>query len=463
MPLPSFRLTQHERLHGGTTCPTQPVTGIDILTSHMGIPIIQVHPQGLDTAVLKASLKQALARYPLLSGQLAKGPDGLPVLLGNDAGVEFFEHESAQPMPAWGPDFHMGPFIRRFHHAIYPWQAFSGRRSLFNVAVYRHACGGVVLSLCAVHSLMDGGAFWAFMKDWSALARGQDTPDRDMGRQVMVDLGQTHLARPYTRGYLVETTWPERLQLLATFTRALLGGLEKGVLRVSGATMDRWMAEARRDLDDKERLKPADLACAQVLRQLSPLWKRGLPRCLGLVTDLRFRRGLGLGVRYFGNALAHAENEFTEEELAQGSLGALAVKCKAPTEPLSLEDLQGFLGLMERHRQQRTLWHLMMRSAARSMDAGLVLNNCSHFPMYEIDFGTGRPSWHDATRVVFRMLMPIGTPEGDGGLDLHVTLSRREIAHLKAWLAREERHTRQTRALLPGQPVRAFSEQAAVA
>jgi hypothetical protein len=110
----------------------------------------------------------------------------------------------------------------------------------------------------------------------------------------------------------------------------------------------------------------------------------------------------------------------------------LASRCKVPTESVTDKVFVGFLALMERLRQSGQVPTLMMKNAVDTLEAGLVLNNCSHFPIYEIDFGTGQPSWHDNAQVVYRMLMLCPTPDGDGGIDVHLTARKEELAVFRA-------------------------------
>lgn len=421
------RLQSTTVVRGGVRCGPQPLTGIDIFTSHMGIPIIQVYHQGLDLPLLQRSLQAALARYPLLGGRMHKDAEGLPWVEGTDSGVNLRLHRCEGAMPVYGPGHHMGPQLKRFHTPIYPWNVFKPRQPLFNVDVYRFDSGGDVLSVTGVHSLMDGTAFWQFMKDWSALALGQEVPDRPMERDLLVTLGQTHAATPYPRGYVYAMGHWERLKVFARLGWQHLFTIDKGVFRIPAATIERWKQEARAEFPDTDGVTTAELVTAHCLKVLSPMWRDPRDRCLGLVIDLRYKRRLRVPRLFFGNALCHGEVMYTAQELADKSLAAIAVQSRMPADSLTTEDLQGYLGLMETARRGKQVLRLMMRSVARTLDGGLVLNNCSHYPMYDIDLGTGRPSWHDATRVVFRMLMIIPTPEQDGGMDLHLTATRREL------------------------------------
>ena len=421
------RLVSTALLQGGTRCGPQWLSGIDILTSHMGIPIVQAYPQGLDVARLQASLAKVLASYPMLGGRMRKDANGHPLIEGTDEGARFKVWRCAGPLPALGPRQHLHPLLKGFHTPIYPWNALNGRTPVLEVDVYQFDDGGTLLSTTAVHSVMDGTAYWQFMLDGAACARGEDVPPRPMERDLLQSIGQAHAQAPYTRGYVYQTGLWERIRQFSRFAWQHLASIDKEVFRIPAATIEQWKQEAREQVPEADGVTTAELVTAHCLQVLSPLWKHRRDRCLGLVIDLRYKRRLRVPRHFFGNALGHGEVMYTADELAHAPLGAIALKSRLPADSLTNEDLLGYLGLMERFRQKKAVLQLMMRSVARSLDGGLVLNNCSHYPMYEIDFGTGRPSWHDCTRVVFRMLMIIPTPEMDGGVDIHLTALKPEL------------------------------------
>lgn len=427
----SSRIVSNTTLKGGVRCPTQRVSGIDIFTSHMGIPIVQVYPKGLDVANLQRSLTTMLGKYPLLAGRMRKDAQGLPCIEGNDAGVRFKVHQCDGPLPAYGPSNHLHPLLKGFHTPIYPWNIFKDSQPLFEVDVYQFADGGAILSNTAAHSVMDGTAYWNFMVDWAACARGEEVPARSMEREQLIELGQANLKAPYTRGYVYEMGWRDRLRMYAGLGWQHLVSIDKDVFRIPAATIEQWKQQARTEFPDADGVTTAELVTAHCLKVLNPLWQHRRDRCLGHVIDLRYKRRLRVPRHFFGNALGHGEVMYSTDELDKQSLAAIALKSRMPAESLTNEDLLGYLGLMERARQTKGILGLMMRSVGRTLDGGLVLNNCSHYPMYEIDFGTGRPSWHDATRVVFRMLMIIPTPEMDGGVDIHLTALKPELEAMR--------------------------------
>lgn len=432
MPKIKSQFVSKKILKGGVRAEPQYLAGIDVLTSHMGIPIIQVYRQGLDVEHLERSLVQVLGKYPLAAGRMKKDADGQAYIEGNDAGVAFNVKKCMGPLPPYGPNHHMGDHLGSFHPRVYPWNVFKPDFPLLHFTIYQFDDGGAILSVIAPHSLLDGTAFWQFMLDWAHTAQGREVPPRPTDRSILISIGQAHLDTPYTRRYIYRTGLLERIKLFSRFAWHYLVNFEKGVFRIPAATIEQWKRQAAIERPDSTGVTTTELVTAHCLQVMAPHWKGDHDRCLGVVIDLRYKRKLKVPRHYFGNALGHGEVMYSAQSLATDTLTTLALKSRMPADSLTHEDLLGYLGLMEKARQRKQMMGIMMRSAARTLDGGLVLNACAHFPIYDIDFGTGKPTWHDAVGVVFRMLMVVPTPSGDGGMDIHLTATRRELALFKA-------------------------------
>lgn len=419
MPKIKSTLVSHKRLKCGVTTGRQYQSGIDILTADISIPVIHVHKKGLDIAVLERSLQATLANYPLIAGQLKKDEKGYPYYIGNDVGVDFIVRRCKGPTPDYGPDHKMSDHLSSYYKQIWPWHRYAEDESISNFTIYQFEDGGAILSMRMLHSLLDGMSYWLFMEDWAKAAKGIATPPRSMDRQLIIDIGQAHIDKPFTKGYTYRPPFLQWLRIFGILGWRYLTGLSKEVYRIPASTVAQWKAEAVAEGGDAATASPSELVAAHCLKVLSPVWDNQEDRYLGMVFDLRYKRSLRIPRHFFGNALGNRDVPYSRRELAESSLAQIAVKSRTSPEGLDTDDLKAFLGLMERGRQEKNVKRLVMRAAARTIEGGFVLNNCSHFPIYDIDFGTGPADWHEPIGVVFRMLMVISTPTQDGGFDLH--------------------------------------------
>lgn len=430
-------LLSDERLHCGVTAPRQVLSGLDLFSGHIGIPVTLVYPQGMQVAHMREALVQTLRHYPLIAGRMKKDGDGHVYVDCNDAGISFRLHEHDEPLPAHGPDSDFGSQIKRYFSAVYPWQWVGKDQPLLQVNVHRFRGGGVILCCYGPHSLFDGAAYWQFMSDWSRMARGLEVVPPAFDHQVVIEAGQGKAspdAMPAAQGLVRDPDMRARLSVMLRLGWQALK-MRKGVFRISAATMQQWKDEAKRALPADAGVSAVELAAAHCLKVTSPLTRSSRVRRVGIVLDLRHRRRLRIPRDYFGNALCYGETRYTPHEIAQDSVAVLASKCRPSSEQVSNDTLFSYLGLMEQYRQRRAIWRLFWDSAAGTLEGGLILNNCARFPMYDINFGQGGPAWYDICAVAFRMLMVVPTPEQDGGVDLHFTATRAELKAVAASLA----------------------------
>jgi shikimate O-hydroxycinnamoyltransferase len=419
-----------KRLHSGVKAPPEVLSGSDIFSGHVGIPVVLVYPQGMDLARAEASLVETLRHYPIVAGRMKKGADGHAFVDINDAGIDFRVHACAGPLPAVGPDSGFGDTIKRYFKPFMPWQLVGKDMPLLQVDLYRFDGGGVILCCYGPHSLFDGTSYWQFMKDWSALCRGEAIQAPSFDRHSVITAAQGR-AVPSEAGLLYDPSMRSRIGLFARLGWRALTSLKKDVIRIPVSTIQQWKDEAKRVLPADAGVSTVELVGAWCMQQLSPLMPSAHERSVGIVLDLRHKRRLRIPRDLFGNALGYGEARYSREELASEPLPVLARRCRPTSEQVATDSLLDFLALLEAYRQRKAIWRLFWRPAGETLEAGLILNNCVNFPIYDIDFGQGGPAWYDICAVAFRMLMVVPTPEQDGSVDLHLTARPKELARLK--------------------------------
>lgn len=424
------RLLSSELIRSGVTSPTRPLTACDVMTGPVGVPLFYVYRQGLDVDLLRRTMKAVAAHHPGVTGRLQRQPDGQLVLAGNDQGVSLRLWACDGPLPSYGPHHPMHRDALRYVKPIFPWQAVRRQLPLVQLEVFRFADGGTVLVVHAVHALFDASSVWNFLMDWSRLARGLDIAGPVVERDLLFDLMQPLADRAYTRGVLRQTSAIVNARL---YPRLALQALQNtlGVYRVPAHTIEGWRRAVPEGDRGRSRASTADLVTAHALKLLSAVQGHDRDRMVGLVSDLRYRKALGLPHRLLGNALAQESMRFTGQALRDRSEAELAAQFKQPGAVHNAEETLDYLGLLERHRRQGTLRRLMPEAVLEA-EGGFIQNNYSHLPIYEVDLGTGAPQWFNPMAVPFRMLKITPTPSGDGSVDLHLTVSRAELAPFEA-------------------------------
>ncbi|MES2091060.1 MAG: acyltransferase [Pseudomonadota bacterium] len=423
-------LISSKRLQSGIKGPAQYLTGMDLFNGHVSIPMILVYPQGMDLGAIERSLVQTMQSYPVITGRIKKDAQGDQYIDNNDAGIDFRVSRCSGVLPSYGAHNPFGKDIDSYVRRSYPWQVVDKDMPLFQIDIYQFDDGGVILCLLGVHSLFDGSSFWQFVLDWSKTHRGLAIDPTSLDRDVVIAAGQVHphVSRPAELVY--DPKMGERISLLARLGFRAVTSTAKGVFRIPASTVQKWHADAKNELPAGAKVSTAELVTAYCLKTLSPVMEPGRYRTVGIVLDLRYKRPLNIPRNYFGNALGYGQARYTPDELATLSIPVLAQKCRPEPEGISTDALCNYLALVEKYRQAKAIWKLFLKPAGDTLQGGLVLNNCIHLPVYEVDFGSGPPSWHDICGVAFRMLMMFPTPEVDGGVDLHFTGRPHELKAL---------------------------------
>ena len=420
------RLVSQTRVRAGVRAARQYLTGPDIFGGLVTVPLFYTYPQGLDTDAMVRSLAVTLSKYPLVAGRLRKDADGYPYIDPDDSGVPFEVYEVDGPMPAYGPRYRHQSFIGQYYDKVFPWTIYRPDTPLFAVKVFRFSDGGAICTMAPVHCLIDGSSVWMFVQDWSRVTRGQGDPEDIVERDFLLNRSQQYTDRLYARRDVQRFGVRQRLGLYVRLALQVLRN-QLAVHRIPGHYLDRLRAAYDKAFPDGPGVSDVDLLTAQCLKVIARTRGYRTDLHVGVVVDFRFKRALEVPRRLFGVAIGQEERPFTARELQDLSVPALARKLRQPPEKPSTEDWRGYLGFMERQRQEKRLGSVLPRSVLRSLDGGFMQNNYCAMPVYDADFGSGPPSWYTPTATPFRMVKIVPTGEEGHSVDLHLILDRREL------------------------------------
>lgn len=419
-------------IKAGHQSPNQYITGSDVLTTHSGVRMLYVYPQGLDIERLRTSCQQALSVHHVFTGRMQRDAQGYDMWVGNDAGASFKVWRVKGSLPPYGPQCSMHPVATDFHkRRIMPWHVIHQQAPLCNVGVFQFDDGGVVISFNMVHTSLDASTFWQFLVDWSRLALGQQPVGPVTERDTLMALSKQCVNEPYTRDVLCELSRPALLWQYAKLglqTR----NIKLGVYRLTDATLEAWRNELPDDTPNKSRISAVDLATTHALKVMASVQGHDRDRRIGMASDLRYRKALEVPQRMMGCALGQESVVFSAAELREQGEAALALKFRQPGIMHSTEDSRGYLGMLERQRVAKKLGRMLPRWLLESDNGGFLQNTYAHLPVYNIDFGSGKPSWFHPMAVPFRMVKVLGLPTGPEGVDVHITASAEELAAFDA-------------------------------
>jgi len=418
----------------GVPCESQPLTGIDILHGYIGVPVMLVYPQGLDLDKALNGLKETLKKYPLLCGRLRKGKDGQVFIDACDEGLQWRVLQCKGPTPVGEHRPPLGD-IGAFYKALMPWQAVGGKEPIMQISIHMFEDGGSVMLLRCPHVMLDGSSAFGFLLDWARACYGMPVFGQDPDRSQLIKLGQ---ATPLPKQPLPMLYKPPLLKFMGVMLR--LGWraafqIRKEVFRIPAAQIKAWQEQAKAMYPDEAPPSSARLASAFVFQAVDHLLPANEPRYMGLVLDMRYAKGFGLPRNYFGNGLCSPEARVEASDI-QGSLIDLARKLSPDAEQTKVETLKQIAAVLEDARQKNEVTRLMLGAGERNLGAGIFQNNCSLLPVYDFDFGTGRPRWYDTMAMTIRTMTLLPTPDRDGGIDIHFSARQSERDALKAALAK---------------------------
>jgi shikimate O-hydroxycinnamoyltransferase len=423
-----------KRIRSGVTVPKQHLTGIDILHSHVGLPKMWVFKKGFDVALAERALGETLKHYPLVAGRMKKDTQGQVFIEGNDAGIDFRVYRCKGPLP-YGEHNPIGDDIKQFYEPLMmPWQVIGRDTPFLQVAVHEFDDGGILMSTREVHSVFDGTSIIEFLLNWSKVCRGQSFTPCSFERGELIKAGQTDIDTTGFDVYRPFSSIGHSLSLLARFAWRSLTDMENERFRIPADVIQGWKTQARADLPATAKISTGKLLTAYVLRAISPQMPHGVPRKVGMPMDMRFISGSPVPRNYFGNALHPVGFELSEDDLAQKSLAELAEQCSPSPDQLTPEMITKCLTLVERFRQKKALWKLMNKHGVDTLDAGIIINNVSLLPIYDIDLGRGPTDWFETWAMPNRMMMLFSTPAKDGGIDLSMSARRAEMSALRKQL-----------------------------
>lgn len=406
----------------------QYLSGLDLKVGHAGRPCLLAYPQGLNATTLAQSLSKVLRNYPAFTGRLRKDPHGFVYIDGSDQGASFTVHRHMEVMPPYGVNFLVGRDIARYHLSLRPGRVVRAAQPLLAVEVHHFACGGTLLSTTVARSLCDHSAFWNFMQDWVRVHHGHPVAPAPADRNQLVRACEADMSRPDTLGTYSELSPAKRTWLMARVAWQHQMQLERWSFRVSPAQIASWQDQARSEAHGDGLPASHELVAAYCLKALSARMPGQSARHIGQFTDLRHQHLPSIPDRYVGNAMGHDAILANASTLQSASMSCVAAMYRLPNAQQNADKVRSYLGLMARHRLNHTNHLLWERSIAHNLDSCVMVHNGTHLPAYKMNFGTGAPNWVDFGRSLYRQIVLMPSPLMNGGIDVHLTAHKRELA-----------------------------------
>ncbi|XP_040381182.1 putrescine hydroxycinnamoyltransferase 1-like [Oryza brachyantha] len=411
------------------------LSNLDLLVARSHTPTVYVYrPTASDDPasffspdVLKAALSKALVLFYPLAGRLAQDSAGRPEISCTGEGVLFVTARSGAAVDDLG-DFAPSDELRRM---LVPMAddasggGLAGVLAMIQVTFFR--CGGVSLGVAVHHTAADGLASLDFVNTWAAIARGAAAAGEAMARpRLCLD-----------RTLLRARSPPAVLFDHAEYSRR--GGGSKlpflsAILPLSKNQLNALKGVGAGGVQGK-KLSTFTAVVAHIWRCACKA--RGLARTeetrLYMTADARTRVQPPLPRRYLGNAIFRASTVAKVDDIIAtgGPLDTVAEKVSGATARLDDDYVRSLLDYLEQPASGGGAAGL--RKGEWVMPAtDLWVISWQGLPLYDADFGWGRPAFMGRACLQFSGLVYlVPGPDGDGRLDVVVAMEPESLAKFK--------------------------------
>ncbi|XP_077222634.1 shikimate O-hydroxycinnamoyltransferase-like [Tasmannia lanceolata] len=412
------------------------ISNIDLVVPKMHtLSVYFYRPNGsstfFDAHLLKESLSKALVPFYPMAGRLKRDDTGRIQINCNASGVLFVEADTSAVIDDFG-DFAPTAELKQLIPSINYTEDFPSY-PLVVLQVTYFKCGGVSLGVGVQHYVADGYSGIHFINHWSNVARGLDlivTPfiDRTLLRArdpPTVKLDHIEYHRPPS----MKTPLPPNTNSTTTSTAMFKITTEHLSLLKSSCRE----AGAHHNNGTTPGYSSYELLAAHVWRCVCKA--RGLEEDqetkLYIATDGRSRLRPSLPPGYFGNAIFPATPISVSGDLQSRPLTYAAGRIHDTLVRMDDQYLRSALDYLELQPDLS----LMARGAHTFGCPNININSWMRLPIYDADFGWGRPIFMGPGGIAFEGLgYVLPSPENDGNYSLAIALQSDHMLRFQKYL-----------------------------
>ncbi|KAI3940194.1 hypothetical protein MKW92_019691 [Papaver armeniacum] len=418
--------------------------------------------------VLKKSLAETLTRYYPLAGRV-KDEKSVEC---NDEGVDYIEAKVvgisvSQVIQLAKSDIGvMEPFLPYEPYGV-TGSAFrragmhSNSKALLKIQVNVFDCGGMVICLSYSHKIADASSFANFVKDWAATARGgSDTHDDEL-KVAVADkpcyifssiFPPASFSDQKEKDTAEVQIVPDRTDILTkrfVFKDSSIAKLKKKCIHVSTNNgsdhqvdnQEPNVQQLPHDLNHlRSKVKQFDDAISRVNVVSDP---KQVQYVASFAINLRTRTIPPLPANSFGNmtdnAFAevsrnltgnnHSNNDFRDQMQYYPELVSKIKDSIKLVDDEHVKAMKNNFAISCNHIKM----HQMFKEGTFNDDhkTFLMFNSWCRFPIYEVDFGWGKPSWASIPKLLYKNCVTfIDTSSGDG-IEAWVSLKEEDMVEFE--------------------------------
>ncbi|CAK9172068.1 unnamed protein product [Ilex paraguariensis] len=403
--------------------PTQKLwnSNLDLLVGRIHLLTVYFYrPNGsvnfFDARVLKKALSNVLVSFYPMAGRLGRDDKGRIEVNCNGQGVLFVEAESDSAIDDLG-DFTPSLELRRLIPAV----DYSGDISSYPLVILQvtyFKCGGVSIGTGVHHTLSDGASSLHFINTWSDIARGLS-----IAIPPFIDRTLLCARNPPCPSFDHLEYHPPPSLTTPIETPELQSGpkaVTTAILNITLDQLNKLKAKSRTDANTKDYSSYAILAahiwrCACKARGLS---EQQMTK-LFTATDGRSRLCPPLPPGYLGNVIFTATPIALSGDLQSEPLSTSAKRIHNALTKMDNEYSRSALDYLEVQPDLAAL----VRGPQYFASPNLNINSWTRLPVYDADFGWGRPIFMGPATILYEgTVYIIPSPTTDRSLSLAVCL-----------------------------------------
>jgi hypothetical protein len=322
--------------------------------------------------LLKKSLSEALVCFYPLAGRLLTSSDGVVCIDCNDSGVDLIEASAPDVGIQEIMEAEVGPVVRQLF-ALDGAINLNGHFLPLLVVQVTKLRDGISIGFTVNHAVVDGTSLWHFINSWADLCRGAATISHPPLHSRCFDIKGSRIALSLPKTQTVEKFSPP--------------ALSEKIFHFSKETIWRLKDRANR----KNPKGPIIISSFQALS--AHIWQaitraRGLPpdepTTFKLAVNCRPRLNPPLPYSYFGNAIQIVSTTVTAGELLACDISSAAGLLQRIIWPHRDGNIRAEL---QKYKQRPTV----VKLDRTIRDNSVMMGSSPRSPMYDSDFGWGRP------------------------------------------------------------------------
>ncbi|XP_047979598.1 uncharacterized acetyltransferase At3g50280 [Salvia hispanica] len=378
-------------------------------------------------SLLKLSLSKTLSHFPALAGRLQTDHSGHVHIVCNDAGVDFF-HAKAPHLSTEAllppPDHDIPPAFRRFFQYDSTLSYAGHSKPLMAVQVTELA-DAVFVGCTVNHAVVDGTSFWNFFNTFAEVAKGVKKISRppNFRRDTVFD-SPAVLDLP-EGGPSATFSGDEPLrERIFHFSREAIAKLKARANGVNGKSNGERNGIQLEKKDHTDLISSFQSLSAQLWRSVTRgrNLEAGKTTTFRMAVNCRHRLEPRLEPLYFGNAIQSIPTVATAGELLSNDLRWSADLLHRNV--VAHDNATVRRGVKDWERNPRLF-------PLGNFDGAMItMGSSPRFPMYDNDFGWGRPLAVRSGRAnkFDGKISAFPGAEEDGSVDLEVVLSPETMA-----------------------------------